>query len=144
MEDTGWGQVEGRHHSTAPHAVSGTEPVRPNPTQFNELNQVRPHQPLIEGGWVYLIPHTRILDIFFRRVLLVYSLMEKKVIYEKFNSLTGKWEKDLTTEAEWLNSMKVLDDEKEILDAELEIVNKIIEQHLNDPLGISRLVESKD
>ena len=70
--------------------------------------------------------------------------MEKKVIYEKFNSLTGKWEKDLTTEAEWLNSMSELADEKEILDAELEIVNKIIEQHLNDPLVISKLVESKD
>jgi hypothetical protein len=70
--------------------------------------------------------------------------MEKKVIYEKFNSLTGKWEKDLTTESEWLSSMKELDDEKEILDAELEIVNKIIEQHLNDPLVMSKLVESKD
>ena len=70
--------------------------------------------------------------------------MEKKVIYEKFNSLTGKWEKDLTTEAEWLNSMKVLDDEKEILDAELEIVNKIIEQHLNSPIEGINLLESKD
>ena len=70
--------------------------------------------------------------------------MEKKVIYEKFNALTGKWEEDLITETEWLNSMRELADEKEILDAELEIVNKIIEQHLNDPLVISKLVESKD
>ena len=70
--------------------------------------------------------------------------MEKKVIYEKFNALTGKWEENLTTETEWLNSMRELADEKDILDAELEIVNKIIEQHLNDPLGISKLVESKD
>ena len=70
--------------------------------------------------------------------------MEKKVKYEKFNALTGKWEEDLITETEWLNSMKELADEKEILDAELEIVNKIIEQHLNDPLVISKLVESKD
>ena len=70
--------------------------------------------------------------------------MEKKVIYEKFNALTGKWEENLTTETEWLNSMRELADEKEILDAELEIVNKIIEQHLNDPLVISKLVESKD
>jgi len=70
--------------------------------------------------------------------------MEKKVKYEKFNALTGKWEENLTTETEWLNSMKELADEKEILDAELEIVNKIIEQHLNDPLVISKLVESKD
>jgi hypothetical protein len=70
--------------------------------------------------------------------------MEKKVIYEKFNAITGKWEENLTTETEWLNSMRELADEKEILDAELEIVNKIIEQHLNDPLVISKLVESKD
>jgi len=70
--------------------------------------------------------------------------MEKKVKYEKFNALTGKWEENLTTETEWLNSMKELADEKEVLDAELEIVNKIIEQHLNDPLVISKLVESKD
>ena len=70
--------------------------------------------------------------------------MEKKVIYEKFNALTGKWEENLTTETEWLNSMRELADEKDILDAELEIVNKIIEQHLNDPLGKSKLVESKD
>ena len=70
--------------------------------------------------------------------------MEKKVIYEKFNAITGKWEENLTTETEWLNSMRELADEKDILDAELEIVNKIIEQHLNDPLGISKLVESKD
>lgn len=70
--------------------------------------------------------------------------MEKKVIYEKFNAITGKWEENLTTETEWLNSMRELADEKEVLDAELEIVNKIIEQHLNDPLVISKLVESKD
>ena len=70
--------------------------------------------------------------------------MEKKVIYEKFNAHTGKWEKDLMTESEWLSDMKELSNEKDILDAELEIVNKIIEQHLNDPTGISRLVESKD
>ena len=70
--------------------------------------------------------------------------MEKKVKYEKFNALTGKWEENLTTETEWLNSMRELADEKEILDAELEIVIKIIEQHLNDPLVISKLVESKD
>ena len=70
--------------------------------------------------------------------------MEKKVKYEKFNALTGKWEENLTTETEWLNSMRELADEKEVLDAELEIVNKIIEQHLNDPLVISKLVEGKD
>ena len=70
--------------------------------------------------------------------------MEKKVIYEKFNAITGKWEENLTTETEWLNSMRELADEKEILDAELEIVNKIIEQHLNNPDVTNELVESKD
>tara|TARA_R110002110_G_C13100256_1_gene685734 strand:- start:198 stop:410 length:213 start_codon:yes stop_codon:yes gene_type:complete len=70
--------------------------------------------------------------------------MEKDVIYEKFNAHTGKWEKDLTTETEWLNSMKEIADEKEILDAELEIVNKIIEQHLNSPTEGINLMESKD
>jgi len=70
--------------------------------------------------------------------------MGKKVIYERFDALTGKWEERLTTEAEWLSDIKVLDNEKEILDAELEIVNKIIEQHLNEPIEVSKLVESKD
>ena len=70
--------------------------------------------------------------------------MGKKVIYERFDALTGKWEERSTTEAEWLSDIKVLDNEKEILDAELEIVNKIIEQHLNEPIEVSKLVESKD
>ena len=70
--------------------------------------------------------------------------MEKKVIYEKFDALTGKWEDTLTTETEWLSSMKELADEKEVLDAELEIVNKIIEQHLNNPIEGINLLESKD
>ena len=70
--------------------------------------------------------------------------MGKKVIYERFDALTGKWEERLTTEAEWLSDIKVLDYEKELLDAELEIVNKIIEQHLNEPIEVSKLVESKD
>ena len=70
--------------------------------------------------------------------------MGKKVIYERFDALTGKWEERSTTEAEWLSDIKVLDYEKELLDAELEIVNKIIEQHLNEPIEVSKLVESKD
>jgi hypothetical protein len=70
--------------------------------------------------------------------------MEKKVIYERFNAITGRWEEGITTESDWLSEMKELDNEKELLDAELEIVNKIIEQHLNEPIEGSRLVESKD
>ena len=70
--------------------------------------------------------------------------MGKKVIYERFNAITGRWEERSATEAEWLSEMKVLDNEKEVLDAELEIVNKIIEQHLNEPIECSKLVESKD
>ena len=70
--------------------------------------------------------------------------MGKEVIYERFNMLTGKWEEDLTTDSEWLTDMQKLDQEKEILDAELEIVNKIIEQHLNSPIEGINLMESKD
>jgi len=70
--------------------------------------------------------------------------MGKKVTYEKFDALTGKWEEGSMTEAEWLSDVKELDNEKDILDAELEIVNKIIEQHLNSPIEGINLMESKD
>tara|TARA_R110000787_G_scaffold32181_7_gene85072 strand:- start:964 stop:1176 length:213 start_codon:yes stop_codon:yes gene_type:complete len=70
--------------------------------------------------------------------------MGKEVIYERFNMLTGKWEEDLTTDSEWLTEMQELDQERDVIDAELQIVNKIIEQHLNDPLNYINLVESKD
>lgn len=70
--------------------------------------------------------------------------MGKKVIYECFNALTGKWEKRIITEGEWLAEMSELDNEKEVLDAELEVINKIIEQHLNDPMNENKLEESRD
>ena len=70
--------------------------------------------------------------------------MGKKVIYERFNAITGRWEERSATESEWLSEMKVLDNEKEVLDSELEIVNNINEQHLNEPIEVSKLVESKD
>jgi len=70
--------------------------------------------------------------------------MEKKVIYEKFNASTGTWDEGTITESEWLDEMRELDNEKEFIDAELEIVNKIIEQHLNNPDVTNELVESKD
>ena len=40
--------------------------------------------------------------------------------------------------------MSELDNEKEVLDAELEVINKIIEQHLNDPMNDNKLEESRD
>ena len=70
--------------------------------------------------------------------------MEKRVIYEKFNTLTGKWERGTTTKSRWLKSISEFANEKEIIDAELEVINKIIEQHLNNPVDGIKLVESKD
>jgi len=43
-----------------------------------------------------------------------------------------------------LSSMKEIAGEKENSDAGLEIVNKVIDEDLNDPLVIIKLVESKD
>jgi|TARA_R100000329_G_C7591527_1_gene209767 hypothetical protein len=70
--------------------------------------------------------------------------MSKKVIYERFNAITGKWEQEVTTEAEFLREMTELSKETDILNAELEIANKIIEQYLNKPIGNTKLEESKD
>tara|TARA_Y100001938_G_C8031732_1_gene401033 strand:+ start:72 stop:284 length:213 start_codon:yes stop_codon:yes gene_type:complete len=70
--------------------------------------------------------------------------MSKKVIYERFNAITGKWEQEVTTEAEFLREMTELSKETDILNAELEIANRIIEQYLNKPIGNTKLEESKD
>jgi hypothetical protein len=70
--------------------------------------------------------------------------MSKKVIYERFNAITGKWEQEVTTEAEFLSEMTELSKETDILNAELEIANRIIEQYLNKPISNIKLEESKD
>jgi len=59
--------------------------------------------------------------------------MSKKLTYDIFNGDTGSWEERRVNEDEYLEEMSKLDVEKEILDAELDVINTIIEQYLNDP-----------
>ena len=59
--------------------------------------------------------------------------MSKKLTYDIFNGDTGSWEEKRVNEDEYLEEMSKLDVEKEILDAELDVINTIIEQYLNDP-----------
>jgi len=59
--------------------------------------------------------------------------MPKKLTYDIFNGDTGSWEERRVNEDEYLEEMSKLDVEKEILDAELDVINTIIEQYLNDP-----------
>lgn len=59
--------------------------------------------------------------------------MPKKLTYDIFNGDTGSWEERRVNEDEYLEEMGKLDVEKEILDAELDVINTIIEQYLNDP-----------
>ena len=59
--------------------------------------------------------------------------MPKKLTYDIFNGDTGSWEEKRVNEDEYLEEMSKLDVEKEILDAELDVINTIIEQYLNDP-----------
>ena len=64
----------------------------------------------------------------------------KKAIYDVFNAITGRWEQRMMDEEEFVHDMRKLDKEMDVLDAELEVVNRIIEQHLNMP----DVIESKD
>tara|TARA_R110000744_G_scaffold40374_4_gene91591 strand:- start:1870 stop:2070 length:201 start_codon:yes stop_codon:yes gene_type:complete len=59
--------------------------------------------------------------------------MAKKGTYDVFNGSIGIWEEKVVSEKDYLDEMRKLDQEQEILDAELEVVNTIIEQYLNDP-----------
>lgn len=59
--------------------------------------------------------------------------MSKKLTYDIFNGTTGIWEKKYVSEDDYLEEMRKLDMEQEVLDAELQVINRIIEQHLNDP-----------
>jgi len=59
--------------------------------------------------------------------------MPKKLTYDIFNGINGSWEEKCVSEDEYLEEMSKLDVEKEILDAELDVINTIIEQYLNDP-----------
>jgi len=64
----------------------------------------------------------------------------KKAIYDVFNAITGRWEQRIMDEEEFVHDMRKLDKEMDVLDAELEVVSRIIEQHLNMP----EVIESKD
>lgn len=66
--------------------------------------------------------------------------MGKKAIYDVFNAITGRWEQRIMDEEEFVHDMRKLDKEMDVLDAELEVVSRIIEQHLNMP----EVIESKD
>ena len=57
--------------------------------------------------------------------------MAKRKVYEVFNMVTGKWEAHIIDEAVFFSDMRKLDNEREVLDAEIKIINKILEQQLN-------------
>ena len=57
--------------------------------------------------------------------------MAKRKVYEVFNMVTGKWEAHIIDEDVFLSDMRKLDNEREVLDAEIKIINKILEQQLN-------------
>jgi len=68
--------------------------------------------------------------------------MSKRKIYEVFNMNTGKWEAHMIDEDVFFSDMRKLDNEREVLDAEIKIINKILEQQLNDKAHFSN--ESMD
>jgi|TARA_R110002153_G_scaffold115952_1_gene259407 hypothetical protein len=66
--------------------------------------------------------------------------MSKKASYDVFNIDSGIWEESIVSETEYLDEMSRLDREQEALDAELHVLNSIIEQYLNNP----KIWESRD
>jgi transcriptional regulator NrdR family protein len=68
--------------------------------------------------------------------------MGKRRIFEVFNISTGMWESHMIDEDKFHNGMKKLNEESQVLDAEIKIINKIIEQQLNKKP--SQLIESRD
>jgi hypothetical protein len=68
--------------------------------------------------------------------------MGKRRIFEVFNISTGLWESHLLDEDSFHADMKQLNKESQVLDAEIQIINRIIEQKLNkrEPQSI----ESRD
>ena len=53
--------------------------------------------------------------------------MGKRRLYEVFNMITGRWEAHMIDEEMFFSDMRKLDKEREILDAEIKIINKILE-----------------
>jgi len=67
--------------------------------------------------------------------------MSKKVIYEVFNPRTGEFEESETTQEELNKAYDAFVGDFDEYQAEKEIVNEIIKQHLNKP---KRSKEEKD
>ena len=68
--------------------------------------------------------------------------MGKRRIFEVFNMSTGMWESHMIDEESFHEGMKQLNEESQMLDAEIQIINKIIEQQLNK--RPPQQVESRD
>tara|TARA_R100000687_G_C6315860_1_gene102656 strand:+ start:280 stop:453 length:174 start_codon:yes stop_codon:yes gene_type:complete len=56
--------------------------------------------------------------------------------------ITGRWEAHMIDEEMFFSDMRELNKEREILDAEIKIINKILEQQLNKKEGLYN--ESRD
>ena len=61
--------------------------------------------------------------------------MSKKVIYEVFNPRTGKFEESVTSQEEIDQAFEAYIEDFDEYQAEKEIINEIIKQHLNKPKG---------
>ena len=61
--------------------------------------------------------------------------MSKKVIYEVFNPRTGKFEESVTSQEEIDQAFEAYIEDFDEYQAEKEIINAIIKQHLNKPKG---------
>ena len=68
--------------------------------------------------------------------------MGKRRIFEVFNISTGMWESHMVDEDSFHDGMKQLNEESQVLDAEIKIINKIIEQQLNR--RTPQTIESRD
>jgi hypothetical protein len=68
--------------------------------------------------------------------------MGKRRLFEVFNISTGMWESHMIDEDSFYADMKQLNKESEALDAEIQIINKILEQQLNKRPHPS--IESRD
>jgi|TARA_R100000808_G_scaffold6776_5_gene19940 hypothetical protein len=61
--------------------------------------------------------------------------MSKKVIYEVFNPHTGQFEESETTQEEVDKAFEAFVGDFDEYQAEKEIINEIIKQHINEPKG---------
>ena len=64
--------------------------------------------------------------------------MSKKVIYEGFNPRTGKFEESVTSQEEIDQAFEAYIEDFDEYQAEKEIINEIIKQHLSEPKRIKK------